>query len=77
MDNPATILNPVIKQIAEHFEFHICFVEDGSDSMWTITGPVDDRWDGPSFYWTSRDSFENFLNEMKQYFVDSGYPSNR
>lgn len=70
MDNPQTILNPVIKQIAEHYGFSIVF--DTELEKWIVS--KSESYNGPSFYWNSTMTVNDFLDNLKDYFTECGEP---
>jgi hypothetical protein len=71
MDNPQTQLNPLVKQLAEYYQFDIQFDNSEFAQHWVIKS-VGDRYNGPSFYWNSTMPFADFLDELKTYFRDTG-----
>lgn len=61
-------LDPIIRKISEHYGFDIKYDEEFD--MWIITNSTRKYSD---FYWNSDYPFEEFLDDIKDYFYDAGY----
>ena len=63
-------LDPTIRKISEHYDFDIKYDEELD--KWIIQNKFKNHRDQYNFYWSDNESFGDFLDTLRQTFVDDG-----
>lgn len=62
-------LNPIIKAVAEAYNFNIVYHEDLGKWIVTYQNKTNDM----DFYWSSEEPYKEFFDSLKECFMDAGY----